>query len=64
MSITDIGAVEKLCRTFPMLTEDNQQYVFGLVEGLKKAQNSGRKKQQKRNENGSRKVNFNIFKED
>jgi hypothetical protein len=64
MSNVDIGTVEKLCRAFPMLTEANQQYVLGLAEGLKKAQNSGRKEQPERSENGHRKVNFNIFKED
>jgi len=57
MSNTDIGTVEKLCRTFPMLTEANQQYVLGLAEGLKKAQNSGRKEQPKRNKNEPRKAN-------
>jgi len=64
MNNTNTGTVEKLCRAFPMLTEANQQYVLGLAEGLKKAQNSGRKEKPKRSENGSRKVNFNIFKED
>jgi len=40
-----------------MLTEANQQYVLGLAEGLKKAQNSERREQPKRSENGRRKVN-------
>jgi hypothetical protein len=40
-----------------MLTEANQQYVLGLAEGLKKAQNSRRKEQPKRSENGPRKTN-------
>jgi len=57
MGIVNIGTVEKLRRTFPILTEANQQYVLGLAEGLKKAQNSGRKEQPKRNENGPRKAN-------
>jgi len=30
--------LEKLQCTFPKLTEANQQYVLGLVEGLKRAQ--------------------------
>ena len=33
------GKLEKLQCTFPKLTEANQQYVLGLVEGLKRAQN-------------------------
>jgi len=57
MNNTNIGTVEKLCRAFPMLTEANQQYVLGLAEGLKKAQNSGRKQQPKRNKNEPRKAN-------
>jgi len=35
------AAIEKLYCTFPRLTEANQQYVLGLAEGLKKAQNPG-----------------------
>jgi len=31
--------LEKLQCTFPKLTEANQQYVLGLAEGLKRAQN-------------------------
>jgi hypothetical protein len=57
MNDINIGSVEKLCRAFPMLTEANQQYILGLAEGLKKAQNSGRKEQLKRSENGHRKAN-------
>jgi len=57
MNNASIGTVEKLCCTFPMLTEANQHYVLGLAEGLKKAQNSGRKEQPKRSENGHRKAN-------
>ena len=33
------GKLEKLQCTFPKLTELNQQYVLGLAEGLKRAQN-------------------------
>ena len=57
MSNVNIDSVEKLWGAFPMLTEANQQYVLGLAEGLKKAQNSGRKEQPKRSENGPRKAN-------
>jgi len=39
MSNMTIGYMEKLCTTFPKLTEPNQQYILGLAEGLKKAQN-------------------------
>ena len=39
--------LEKLQCTFPKLTEANQQYVLGLAEGLKQAQN-GRPSQQPR----------------
>jgi hypothetical protein len=39
--------LEKLQCTFPKLTEANQQYVLGLAEGLKQAQN-GRPSQQSR----------------
>jgi len=51
MSNTGIVVIEKLCRNFPRLTEANQQYVLGLAEGLKKAQNNRPKKQTKRGEN-------------
>ena len=58
MTNANIGTVEKLCGAFPMLTEANQQYVLGLAEGLKKAQNSGRKEQPKTGENEPRKTNI------
>jgi len=35
--------LEKLQCTFPKLTEANQQYVLGLAEGLKQAQNGMQK---------------------
>ena len=39
--------LEKLQCTFPKLTEANQHYVLGLVEGLKQAQTSKQKSSQK-----------------
>jgi len=57
MSNMNIGYIEKLCSTFPRLTETNQQYVLGLAEGLKKAQNGRPKEQQERGESELRKVN-------
>jgi len=57
MGTKNITAIEKLCCTFPRLTETNQQYVLGLTEGLKKAQNGRPKEQQKTGENELRKVN-------
>jgi hypothetical protein len=57
MSNKNIAAIEKLYCTFPWLTESNQQYVLGLAEGLKKAQNSRLKEQPKRGENEPRKAN-------
>jgi hypothetical protein len=39
MSIVDGAKITKLQHTFPKLTETNQQYVLGLTEGLKYAQN-------------------------
>jgi hypothetical protein len=45
MSNTNSAAIKKLYGTFPQLTETNQQYVLGLAEGLKKAQN-GRPQEQ------------------
>jgi hypothetical protein len=57
MNNTNITTVEKLCSAFPMLTEVNQQYVLGLAEGLKKAQNSVRKERPKISEKGHRKTN-------
>jgi len=35
----NLPKLEKLQCTFPKLTEANQQYVLGLAEGLKRAQN-------------------------
>jgi hypothetical protein len=55
MSNENIVVMEKLYCTFPRLTEANQQYVLGLAEGLKKAQNSGLKEQPKMGENGLKK---------
>jgi len=49
--------IEKLCCAFPMLTETNQQYVLGLAEGLKKAQNRRPKEQPKKGGNEPRKAN-------
>jgi len=37
--------LEKLHCTFPKLTEENQHYVLGLAEGLKRAQNNASGKQ-------------------
>ena len=35
--------LEQLHYTFPRLTEANQQFVLGFAEGLKLAQNAGKK---------------------
>jgi len=37
-SYMNIGQLEKLRCAFPKLTEANQFYILGLVEGLKQAQ--------------------------
>jgi len=47
MGNTNLCSTEKLCGSFPKLTETNQQYILGLAEGLKKAQNGRSKEQQK-----------------
>jgi hypothetical protein len=57
MSIENIAAIKKIVSTFPSLTEANQQYVLGLAEGLKKAQNSRLKEQPKMVENEPKKAN-------
>ena len=57
MSNINTVYIEKLRCAFPMLTETNQQYVLGLAEGLKKAQNSRLKEQPKKGENEPRKAN-------
>jgi hypothetical protein len=56
MSIENNIAIKKLCCSFPRLTEANQQYVLGLAEGLKKAQNGRLKELPTKGENGHRKV--------
>jgi len=48
MSDENIVVIDKLRCKFPKLTETNQQYILGLVEGLEKAQNNGSKKRLKR----------------
>lgn len=57
MSITNIAVIEKLYRTFPNLTEANQQYILGLAEGLKKAQNGRSKEQTQKGETEPMKAN-------
>jgi hypothetical protein len=39
MNTKNNARLTKLQCTFPKLTEENQQYVFGLTEGLRYAQN-------------------------
>ena len=51
MSFENTASVEKLTCTFPKLTEANQQYILGLAEGLKKAQNGRLKEQAKKDGN-------------
>jgi len=57
MGSEKLGSIQRLCSTFPRLTETNQQYVLGLAEGLKKAQNGRPKERQERGENELRKAN-------
>jgi len=57
MNNINSATMEKLCCSFPKLTETNQQYVLGLAEGLKKAQNNRLEEQPKRGENAPRKAN-------
>jgi len=47
------GKLEKLQCTFPKLTEANQQYMLGLAEGLKRAQNGRHGEQPKAVKPGS-----------
>jgi len=55
--MSNVNVTEKLRCSFPRLTEANQQYVLGLAEGLKKAQNGRPEEQSKKGENESRKAN-------
>jgi hypothetical protein len=55
--MSNVDAIEKLCCSFPRLTEANQQYVLGLAEGLKKAQNNRPEEQPQKGENEPRKTN-------
>jgi len=57
MSNMTIGYMEKLCTTFPKLTEPNQQYILGLAEGLKKAQNGRPEEQEKQGDSKPKRVN-------
>jgi hypothetical protein len=57
MSNTNSAAIEKLSGTFPHLTEANQQYVLGLAEGLKKAQNGRLQEQTRKDEKKPMNVN-------
>ena len=41
MSIVNDTRMRKLQRTFPKLTEINQIFMLGFVEGLKRAQGEG-----------------------
>jgi hypothetical protein len=56
MNSENSAAIEKLCFSFPRLTEANQQYVLGLAEGLKKAQNNRLKELPTKGENEPRKA--------
>jgi hypothetical protein len=47
--------LEQLQHTFPKLTEANQQYVLGLTEGIRYAQNKAGKIPEKKQLQNSRK---------
>jgi hypothetical protein len=50
--------LEQLHCTFPKLTEVNQQYVLGLAEGLKHAQNKTEKLQEEKATNKKKTMGF------
>jgi hypothetical protein len=58
MSIVNNTKLDKLQCTFPKLTEANQQYVLGVAEGLKYAQNKagGNPEKKPSQDNGQRGV--------
>lgn len=57
----NIKSLEKLQCTFPKLTEINQFYILGLVEGLKHAQGTGNEKPMVKTLNNTRDVNSTFF---